>query len=109
MVRQRPATKVTFTLRPLPVQWGTPGRGCPPGLNFGADEVVEVPMPWSGLDGAEDLFTCVLDTPGTMWGWCGIPSRWSGWTEKNGEQLASLSADGVRRWRRGALFGLERG
>ena len=102
MVRQRPATKVTFTLRPLPVQWGTPGRGCPPGLNFGADEVVEVPMPWSGLlyvyllvevpmpwsglDGAEDLFTCVLDTGdyvGLVW-YTFTLERLDG---KNGEQL----------------------
>ena len=78
-------TKVTFTLRP-PRSMGYSWARLSARFEFRADEVVEVPMPWSGLDGAEDLFTCVLDTGdyvGLVW-YTFTLERLDG---KNGEQL----------------------
>ena len=78
-------TKVTFTLRP-PRSIGYSWARLSARFEFRADEVVEVPMPWSGLDGAEDLFTCVLDTGdyvGLVW-YTFTLERLDG---KNGEQL----------------------
>ena len=53
--------KVTLTLRP-PRAEGYSWARLSARLEFRADETVEIPMPWSGLDGNRDVFTCVLDT-----------------------------------------------
>ena len=31
-------------------------------FEFRGEEIAEVPMPWTGLDGDRDLFSCALDT-----------------------------------------------
>ena len=54
-------TKVTLTLRP-PRAEGYSWARLSARFEFRADETVEIPMPWSGLDGDRDVFTCVLDT-----------------------------------------------
>ena len=54
-------TKVTLTLRP-PRAEGYSWAHLSARFEFRADETVEIPMPWSGLDGDRDVFTCVLDT-----------------------------------------------
>ena len=54
-------TKVTLTLRP-PRAEGYSWARLSARFEFRADEMVEIPMPWSGLDGDRDVFTCVLDT-----------------------------------------------
>ena len=53
--------KVTLTLRP-PRAEGYSWARLSARFEFRADETVEIPMPWSGLDGDRDVFTCVLDT-----------------------------------------------
>ena len=54
-------TKVTLTLRP-PRAEGYSWARLSARFEFRADETAEIPMPWSGLDGDRDVFTCVLDT-----------------------------------------------
>ena len=54
-------TRVRFTLRPPRAEgysWATLSAR----FEFREDQVVEIPMPWTGLDGAIDLFSCTLDT-----------------------------------------------
>lgn len=62
-------TQVRFTLRP-PRAGGFSRAVLTARFEFRQDEVVTVPMPWSGLDGDRDLFTCTLDTAdyvGLVW------------------------------------------
>ena len=54
-------TRVAFTLRPARAE-GYSRAVLSARFEFRDDETVEVPMPWSGLDGARDLFCCALDT-----------------------------------------------
>ena len=54
-------TTVRFTLRP-PRAAGFSRALLSARFEFREDRVVTVPMPWSGLEGDRDLFTCELDT-----------------------------------------------
>ena len=54
-------TRVTFTLRP-PRTGGFSRARLLARFEFRDNEVQELPMPWSGLDGSRDRFTCTLDT-----------------------------------------------
>ena len=54
-------TLVLLTLRP-PRQEGYSRALLTARFEAREDEVRAVPMPWSGLDGDRDLFSCVLDT-----------------------------------------------
>ena len=54
-------TKVQLTLRPLRAE-GFSKATMSARFEFREDATVTLNMPWSGLDGARDLFTCTLDT-----------------------------------------------
>ena len=54
-------TKVQLTLRPLRAE-GFSRATMSARFEFRDDATVTLNMPWSGLDGARDLFTCTLDT-----------------------------------------------
>ena len=54
-------TKVQLTLRPLRSE-GFSRATMSARFEFRDDATVTLNMPWSGLDGARDLFTCTLDT-----------------------------------------------
>lgn len=54
-------TRVALTLRPERAE-GFSHAVLTARFEFRDDETVETPMPWSGLDGARDLFSCTLDT-----------------------------------------------
>ena len=54
-------TKVQLTLRPLRAD-GFSKATMSARFEFQDDATVTLNMPWSGLDGARDLFTCTLDT-----------------------------------------------
>ena len=54
-------TKVTLTLRPLRAE-GFSRATMSARFEFQDDATVTLNMPWSGLDGARDTFTCTLDT-----------------------------------------------
>ena len=54
-------TRVRFTLRPLRADGYSRAR-LSARFEFREDQVEEIPMPWTGLDGARDLFSCTLDT-----------------------------------------------
>ena len=54
-------TKVQLTLRPLRAE-GFSKATMSARFEFRDDATVTLNMPWSGLDGARDLFTCTLDT-----------------------------------------------
>lgn len=54
-------TLVLLTLRP-PRRRAIPALCSPRGSRPGRTRYAPVPMPWSGLDGDRDLFSCVLDT-----------------------------------------------
>ncbi len=54
-------TRVRLTLRP-PRAMGYSRAKLSARFEFWGNEVVEQPMPWSGLEGDRDLFTCTLDT-----------------------------------------------
>ena len=54
-------TKVQLTLRPLRAE-GFSRATMSARFEFRDDATVTLNMPWSGMDGARDLFTCTLDT-----------------------------------------------
>ena len=54
-------TKVQLTLRPLRSE-GFSRATMSARFEFRDDATVTLNMPWSGMDGARDLFTCTLDT-----------------------------------------------
>lgn len=58
-------TRVSFTLRP-PRSGGYSRGVLTARFEFWDDREIELPMPWSGLDGARDLFSCTLETEGYL-------------------------------------------
>ncbi len=54
-------TSVSFTLRP-PRGAGFSRAHLSARFEFLSDEVREIPLPWSGMEGNRDLFSCTLDT-----------------------------------------------
>ena len=54
-------TRVALTLRPRRAD-GWSRAVLRARFEFRGEEIAEVPMPWTGLDGDRDLFSCALDT-----------------------------------------------
>ena len=54
-------TRVALTLRPRRAD-GWSWAVLRARFEFRGEEIAEVPMPWTGLDGDRDLFSCALDT-----------------------------------------------
>ena len=86
-------TPVKLTLRPLR-QEGYSRALLTARFEARKDEILTIPMPWSGLDGDRDQFSCVLDTEGyvgLVW-YTFILERLDGEKEP---AAGSLSADSV--------------
>ena len=84
-------TPVKLTLRPLR-QEGYSRALLTARFEARKDEILTIPMPWSGLDGDRDQFSCVLDTEG--YGGTGMVHLYLGaigWEKEPGSWVLSVT------------------